>query len=129
MLWVVGFIVVAGSAAGVQIFRQQSEAAAITSVSIVPSYVPVLHGGALVQGVIDETRIPSVVTWSTSETPWLVIDRYRQQWQQVGWTVDQAIVADDSVSFGVTQKAGRAQILAYTSNNQTFVTVTVFHSL
>lgn len=129
MLWVLGFLVLSGGVIGVQLWRQRSEASALSQATIVPRSIPFLEGASLVQGAFDETRIPSVVTWSTTESPEVVVRRYQAQWQQAGWAVGDITSTDASAGFEATQGQGRVQVLAYTTNGQTLVTVTMFHSL
>ena len=112
-----------------QLWRQQSEASVLNQATIVPRSIPVLAGASLLQGVFDETRIPSVVTWSSAESPEVVVHRYQAQWQQAGWLVADSTSTDASAGFEATQGQGRAQVLAYVANGQTLVTVTMFHSL
>lgn len=128
-LWVIGFLLVSGSVIGVQVWRQRSEASALTQVSTVPSFVPVFDGASLVQGVSDPVRIPSVIIWSTTESPDAAVKQYQLQWQQAGWTSGDVSTADSAVGFESVYGQGRVQVLSYRTNGQTLVTVTIFHSL
>lgn len=123
-LWFGVFAVAVAAVAGVQLARNRSEASVVASAEV-PSFLPSPAGAALVQGIQSSESLPYVLTWSSADPVTAVLDGYRTQCQQAGWTVDAPVSSDGVAGFEAVKGAGAQQAVAYTSGGRTVLTVTV----
>ncbi len=123
LLWLGVFALVVG-AVGIRIAQNRSEAARTTDASV-PSFLPQPADAALVYGTGPDEPLPSVFTWSSSDTVQAVAAQYRDACGRSGWTAEALQDGEGTVEFQASDGNGALQAVAYEADGQTVLTVIV----